>query len=74
GAPPSLLLSGSADTTVRPRNSKRLAAALEQAGSSVTQKLYPDVGHSGIVMALARPFRNIASVLDDAGGFFTTHL
>jgi acetyl esterase/lipase len=74
GAPPSLLLSGSADTTVRPRNSKRLAAALEQAGSSVAQKLYPDVGHSGIVMALARPFRNIASVLDDAGGFFTTHL
>jgi len=74
GAPPSLLLAGSADTTVRPRNAKRLAAALSAAGDVVTPIYYPDVGHSGIVMALARPFRHIASVLDDASGFFATHL
>ena len=72
--PPILLLSGGADTTVRPRNTKRLAAALTAAGASATPKYYPDVSHSGIVMALARPFRHIASVLDDASGFFTTHL
>lgn len=74
GSPPSLLLSGGADTTVRPRNTKKLAAALRAAGGSATPIIYPDVNHSGIVMALARPFRHIASVLDDASGFFTTHL
>lgn len=74
GAPPTLLLAGSADTTVRPRNARRLAAALLAAGDNAVLKLYPDVGHSGIVMALAQPFRQIASVLDDASSFFKTHL
>ena len=50
------------------------AAALTAAGARSTAVYYPDVSHSGIVMALARPFRHIARVLDDASGFFSTHL
>jgi acetyl esterase/lipase len=63
---PILLLSGDADTTVRPRNSKTLAGKLEQAGAPVTLKLYPGVSHAEILLALSRPLRGRAPVLDDA--------
>ena len=41
-APPTLLLHGADDLTVRPANSERLAAALATAGNRADLKLYPD--------------------------------
>lgn len=69
GAPPALLLHGTGDTRVRPRNSQRLAARLKTAGGEVRLKLYPDVGHVGILTALAVPFRRQAPVLADVAAF-----
>lgn len=69
GAPPALLLHGEADTRVKPRNSRKLAGLLEAAGSDVQLKLYPDLGHVGILTALALPFRRRAPVLADVAAF-----
>lgn len=73
-APPSLLLSGDADTVVRPRNAQNLSLALIAKGADASAKFYPGVGHNGVVMALAQPFRRIAPVLADASAFFHARL
>ena len=67
--PPALLLHGASDTRVRPRNSRRLAAALAGAGADVRLKLYPGLGHVGILTALSRPLRHRVPVLEDVAGF-----
>jgi acetyl esterase/lipase len=69
GDPPALLLHGALDTTAYPRNSERLASLLRNAGVDARVKLYPKVGHVGIVTALARPFRGRAPVLQDVVAF-----
>jgi acetyl esterase/lipase len=69
GDPPTLLLHGALDTTAYPRNSERLANLLRAAGVDARVKLYPKVGHVGIVTALARPFRGRAPVLRDVVAF-----
>jgi acetyl esterase/lipase len=69
GDPPALLLHGALDTTAYPRNSERLAALLRGAGVDARVKLYPKIGHVGIVTALARPFRGRAPVLEDVVAF-----
>lgn len=53
-APPALLIAGAADTVVDPANSERLARRIREAGGSVELKLYPGVGHIGVVGALGR--------------------
>lgn len=68
-APPSLLLAGAEDGLVRPRNSESLAARLRQAGVPVELKSYADIGHVGILTAIARPFRGKAPVVDDMSAF-----
>ena len=68
-APPLWLATGDEDTTVRPRNSQNLAAAIERLGGSATLRIYPGVGHTGIVMALAAPFRRKGPVLAEASDF-----
>jgi acetyl esterase/lipase len=68
-APPLLLLHGATDTTVRPRNVDRLEARVRAAGGRVETKIYPDMDHRGIVLALARPFRGNSSVMADAAAF-----
>jgi len=69
GDPPALLLHGTLDTVVYPRNSERLAARLQAAGVQARVKLYPRVGHVGILTAIARPLRGRAPVLADAVAF-----
>lgn len=69
GAPPAFLATGADDTTVRPRNSEKLAAKLQAAGVAAELKVYPGMGHVGIVTALARPLRGKAPVLADATAF-----
>lgn len=68
-APPLLLLHGSRDETVRPRNSKVLAAAIDEAGGKAQAKIYEGIDHADIIMAIARPFRKKAAVIDDAVAF-----
>jgi acetyl esterase/lipase len=73
-APPALLLTGDADTTVKPRNSLALASALTAAGAGAEARLYPGIGHIGILLALSKPFRGRAPALADSAGFLTQHL
>lgn len=68
-APPMLLLWGDRDTTVGPRNLASLERAQRAAGGSVETKIYPGVSHVGILLALSRPFRRRAPVLDDVSAF-----
>lgn len=69
GDPPMLLATGTADNTVRPRNSIMLAERLKEAGVEAVLVEYPGLGHIGIVAALAAPLRLLAPVLDDVDGF-----
>ncbi|WP_079638997.1 alpha/beta hydrolase [Sphingopyxis flava] len=68
-APPLWLATGDEDETVRPRNSQNLVAAVQAAGGSACLRIYQGVGHTGIVMALAAPFRAKGPVLADASDF-----
>ena len=61
-APPVLLMHGDADTVVRPRNSRVLAARLREAGAPVALAEYEGMSHAGIIMAFARPFDRDARV------------
>jgi len=72
-APPMLLLHGSADQTVSVDNPIKLAARIFQAGGEVRYITYPGVGHRGVVLSLAWPFRWLAPVLDDTTTFFHQH-
>ncbi|MBW0144257.1 alpha/beta hydrolase [Sphingomicrobium clamense] len=55
-APPILLQTGTADITVRARNSQQLAQALEDAGAEVDLKLYRGATHSDPVKAFSPLF------------------
>lgn len=69
GDPPALFAYGEDDRTVLPRNSEALAARLRQGGVSVSVRAYPRVGHVGLLLALARPFRRRSPVLEDTARF-----
>jgi acetyl esterase/lipase len=68
-APPMLLASGAEDTTVLPRNSEHLAAAIRRDGGQVEERLYPRLGHVLILGCIAWPLRWLAPVLHDVTGF-----
>lgn len=73
-APPMMLVTGTADTTVRPKNARNLFKRLTEAGAVVVEKEYPGLGHEDVVMALSLPFRRKATVLDDSSAFLMVHL
>jgi acetyl esterase/lipase len=64
-----LLISGDADDVVRPRNSVTLRDRLIAAGARSDMRLYPGLGHAGILLALSRPLRGRAPALDDVAAF-----
>lgn len=72
-APPMLLLSGDADTTVRPRNSIALAKALSAKGLPTESVILSGVDHSGTIMKLAAPFDRDRRVLDPVLAFLAKH-
>ncbi|MEL7730946.1 alpha/beta hydrolase [Citromicrobium bathyomarinum] len=63
-APPMLLITSSADTVVRPYNTENLAAKLREVGAPVEAENYEGLSHENVVMALSKPFRGKAPVLD----------
>jgi acetyl esterase/lipase len=68
-APPAFLATGADDTTVRPRNTERLAQVLRENGHSAETVTYPDLGHVGLVLSLTRPLRGKAPALEDVVAF-----
>jgi acetyl esterase/lipase len=72
-APPMLLLAGSADTTVLPRNTLSLAAKIRAHGGLAETEIFPGVGHIGLVIAIAPIFQSKAPVLPDVLAFLHTH-
>ena len=71
--PPMLLLQGTGDNTVWPSNAVSLASKLRMQNEPVEVKLYPGVGHSGILLSLSRPFRKHDSALADTLAFINAH-
>jgi acetyl esterase/lipase len=71
GDPPALLVAGANDTLVRPRQTALLAERLRASGVMADTRLYPKVGHVGVMTALAKPLRGKAPVLADVTAFAT---
>lgn len=71
-APPLLLVTGDADTRVKPRNSRRLAELLTKAGTPNEPVFLEDVTHEKIIMMFARPFSRDRRALDAVLPFLRT--
>ena len=68
--PPILLVHGSDDTVVGPRNSVELAEALNaDRGERAEVRIYPDRGHIDVVRLLARLFEDDSPIKADVLGF-----
>ena len=67
--PPAFLATGAADERVAVRHTRTLASRLGAVGAEAQTRVYPDVGHVGLVLALAAPFRGRAPVLAEATAF-----
>jgi acetyl esterase/lipase len=72
-APPMLLLAGSADRTVLPRNTLSLAAKIRATGGQVEDRIFPGVAHIGLVIAIAPLFQGKAPVLPMVEAFIRSH-
>jgi len=73
-APAMFLGTGDKDGLVYPRNTVALAKRLRAEGMPVEEKHYPTLGHPQTLLALSRPFRNTAPVLQDVAAFLGTNL
>lgn len=69
GAPPALLLHGGRDRAVLPRNSALLAAALRETGNAVETRIYPKLGHLGILTACLPYLKWRSTLLKDIAQF-----
>ena len=73
-APPMLLVTGTADVTVRARNSQSLARALKAAGATVELRLYPGAAHTDTLRSLSPLFRDATPAFSDCLAFLDRHL
>ena len=71
--PPFLLLHGTEDGTVSPKNTTGFAEKLAQAGGTAETVMISDIGHYRIILAVARPFDDIAPVNDRIADFIDRH-
>jgi acetyl esterase/lipase len=71
--PPMLLMQGTSDKIVAPRNAESLADELRKRGESVELKMIPDIGHFAILFSMSRPLRHKAPVIDDTVAFIHAH-
>jgi len=68
-SPPAFLGHGDRDELVGRRNMRTLAAAYRRHGAVVEDRVYAGLDHAGTVLALSRPFRRRAPVLEEMCGF-----
>lgn len=73
-SPPAFLATGAADDMVWPKNTIALAKKLREAGVPVEERHYDGVDHVNMVLALSRPLRGRAPVLDDMTGFLRRYV
>ena len=71
--PPMLLMQGTSDKVVSPRNAESLTRALRKHHESVELKMIPHMGHFAILFSMSRPWRGKAPVIDDAVAFIRSH-
>lgn len=71
--PPMLLMVGSRDLTVWPRNSYRLADKISEQGGEVELLKFPDYGHVAMVAKLAKPLRGDGAILQPILDFIDQH-
>jgi acetyl esterase/lipase len=64
-APPMLLLSGLADKTVHPGNSRRLASRLRALGGHAETRFYRGIGHAAVIGAFSPVLRPLVPTLSD---------
>ena len=67
--PPFLLLHGSDDDLVRPRNSVSLANRLQAVHEPCELRIYPGIGHIRILAAMDLSYGGLAPTLDDVKAF-----
>ncbi|HEU4670507.1 MAG TPA: alpha/beta hydrolase [Dyella sp.] len=71
--PPMLLLQGTDDDLVEPRNARSLGEAVRRAGGSAKVELIPGVGHVALLLSMSRPLRGRAPVLEEVTAFIRAH-
>ena len=67
--PPALLIAGGKDEFVFGSNSVDMAMRLSKVGVLVETRVYPELGHVGVMTALSTLFRSRAPVLSDIAAF-----
>jgi acetyl esterase/lipase len=72
-APPMFLAAGTADTTVLPRNTEHLAAAIRRDGGVVEERLYPGVNHTKIIGAMSGVLHWLAPSMADVTAFLNRY-
>ena len=73
-APPIMVVTSTEDDTVKPRNAILLSEKLNSLGAYVIFKVYQGLNHEAVAMALSKPFRGSAPVLDDMTTFLRERL
>jgi acetyl esterase/lipase len=68
-APPLLLVSAGEDVQVGAHNAVNLTARMQTLGGQATHIDHPGLSHENVVMALSKPFRAKAPVLDESVAF-----
>jgi acetyl esterase/lipase len=68
-APPIMVLTGTHDDTVKPRNAILMARKQRELGALAEFKAYPTLNHEDLIMAISKPFRSKGSILDDSSTF-----
>ena len=68
-APPIMVLTGTHDDTVKPRQSILMARKLRELGAQAVFKAYPGLNHEDMIMAVSKVFRGKGPVLDDSSMF-----
>ena len=72
--PPMLLLQGTTDHYVAPRNACSLANRLRHQGEPVEVHLYPGIGHVRLLLSFSRPLLHSSPALRDTLRFIRAHL
>jgi acetyl esterase/lipase len=73
GAPPILLIHGTADTVVRIRNANSLFSKQTAAGGQISLRAFDGASHDDLVLSLSTLFRGRLPVVDDSVAFLNRH-